>query len=177
MAPGRPKTPTRIKVIRHTFRKDRASKSEPQTEVLTRTPPPPASLPRAGRALWQRQAPELVRVGILTSTDLEAFEAACLHWGVAAEIYEQITQVTDPKTKTKRRRTVGQYLTERPKGKNKGPMFFERVALVDRIRAEHAAAMKILTEYGFTPAARSRLDIMPPEKPEESAIRRMLSGS
>lgn len=179
---GKNKLPTKVKVIRHTFRKDRASKHEPEPTVLVATPKPPRGLSKAGRRVWNRQAPELVTLGVLTTADVEAFEIACLHYGIAAELLDEVTHVTDLETGKRKRRTSAEYVTELHLEQVNGvdvmkASIFERIAVLDRIRAEHGFSMRIFADFGLTPVARSRLDLGPAEKIEPSAIKRMMNDA
>lgn len=187
MTRGRPRTPTKIKIIRHTFRKDR-SKNEPQPEVLTRAPDPPRGMPRAGRQLWKRAAAELVPLGLLTTVDVHLFEKACRYHGHAAELDYAITHVKDDAGKT-RRQTLAEYLHEtfpltdasgNPVLIDGKPVMLTRVSrsrlgLARLMRELDVTAARILADFGFTPAARSRLDLEPGEKLEPSPIKRMMN--
>lgn len=169
------KVPTKVKVIRHTFRKDRQPGHEPDPEVLIEVPEPPPGLPADGEALWRRRAPELVRIGLLTVIDLEAFETACLHWGIAGDLLNVVLGPINAKT-GKRLRTVEQYM--KPPARKKGAgrdATFTKIALIDRIRAEKAAATKMLAHFGMTPEHRSKLDLAPEEKEKPSVIARMMN--
>lgn len=46
-------------------------------EAVLRVPKPPADLGPEARATWKRLAPLVVKAGLLTTADLEAFEAMC----------------------------------------------------------------------------------------------------
>jgi len=170
------KIPTKVKIIRHTFRKDRVPGHEPQPEVIIEVPEPPDELSGEGRKMWERLAPELVRIGLLTVADLDAFHALCMHWGIAQELSDAISYVINPKTKRRRQRTIVEYLQEEPKKKGvRGATVFSKLAVIDRLRAEEAAAFRIMSHFGMTPASRSKLDIRTTEKPEPSAIKRMMN--
>jgi len=178
MARGRPRVPTRTKIIRHTFRKDRAAKNEPQPEVLVKVPGPPRGLPRAGRRMWKRQAAELVTLGVLTTADLEAFEIGCLHYGMAAELHHDITHVVDPDTGKGRRRTLAEYVNELQAPHLVDGVLvqkanvYEKLAVLYAMRALHSSALKVFTDFGLTPSARSRLDLPSPESP----VKRMMNA-
>jgi len=188
MTRGRPRTPTKTKIIRHTFRGDRA-KNEPDPEVLLVAPEPPRGMPRAGRQLWKRAAADLVPLGLLTKVDVYLFEKACRYHGHAAELEHAITHVKDESGKA-RKQTMSEYFHEtyplvdamgHPVLVEGKPVLLTRVS---RARLGLARLMKeldqvsdrLLADFGFTPAARSRLDIAPADKPAESPIKRMMNG-
>jgi len=170
------KIPTKIKIIRHTFRKDRAPGPEPQPEVIIEVPEPPDELMGAGRKTWERLAPELVRIGLLTVADLDAFFALCMHWGMAQEIADTILHYVDQKTKRRRQRSIAEYLKAETKKKGApGTTTFAKLAVIDRWRAEEAAAFRIMAHFGMTPASRAKLNIGHAEKAEPSVIARMMN--
>ena len=74
MPAGRPAKPTNLKVL-HGDRTDRINRAEPipvDGEVA-----PPATLTPAGRAVWDRLAPDRIRCGVLTAWDVDAFALFC----------------------------------------------------------------------------------------------------
>jgi phage terminase small subunit len=123
-----------------------------------------------------------VTLGVLTTVDLEAFEIGCLHYGMAAELHHEITHVVDQETGKTTRRTTAQYVTELTLGDVNGvpvmkPQIYERLAVVYAMRSLHASALKVLGDFGLTPAARSRLDLAPPEPGEVDPVERMMNDS
>ncbi|MBM3496543.1 MAG: hypothetical protein FJX72_19830, partial [Armatimonadetes bacterium] len=155
---------------------DRAPGNEPQPEVIIEVPEPPDGLLDAGRKTWERLAPELVKIGLLTVADLEAFFGLCMHWGMAQELCDTILSHVDPKTKRRRQRSIAEYLKEEPKKKGaRGATLFAKLAVIDRWRAEEAAAFRIMAHFGMTPASRAKLNIGHAEKAEPSVIARMMN--
>ena len=73
--PGPPKTPTAIRKARGNRGHETFSQFEPQPPATTATPP--GELSGAARALWDRLAPELVRLGTLTVIDRDEFAKGC----------------------------------------------------------------------------------------------------
>jgi len=183
MAGGRPRKPTIIKFRQGTLRRSRQAKNEPEPEVLTKIPNPPRGLPRAGRRLWKRQAAELVPLGVLTTVDLEAFEIACLHYGMAAELKDDITHVVDRETGKVRRRTLDQYVNEPSAPEMVDGVLvqktnvYEKLAVLYAMKSMHSSALKVFGDFGLTPSARSRLDLPSQPKPIESSVKRMMNGA
>jgi P27 family predicted phage terminase small subunit len=81
---GRPAKPTSLKVL-HGDRKDRINTSEPQPTESTVTPPAWLALADAETEqahesaldVWRRMAPDLIKRGVLTAWDVEAFAVYC----------------------------------------------------------------------------------------------------
>ena len=184
---GRPRTPSKVKIIRHTFRKDRA-KNEPDPEVITEVPTPPRGLNVAGRRLWKQAATEMVSLGLLTTADVHLFATACRLHGHAAALDKEISHYKDESGKT-RKRDVAEYLHETVPMTDKlgNPILVDdkplmvtviskqRLGVVRLMRELDMSAARLLADFGFTPAARSRLDIGPAEKPSESVVKRMMN--
>ena len=75
--PGRPRTPTVLKVLRGNPGKRPLPKAEPRPAVGCE---PPASVLADPVLLqeWQRHAPRLTRLGVLTEIDDDALAAMCV---------------------------------------------------------------------------------------------------
>ncbi len=74
MTRGRPAKPTTLKVL-HGDRKDRINRNEPTPEG--RAAVPTESLSDAAQRVWDRVAPDLIRKGVLTAWDEQAFTTYC----------------------------------------------------------------------------------------------------
>jgi phage terminase small subunit len=74
---GRPPVPTAMKLLRGTYRADRANPNEPKPEVGAHPPP---WLPRGGpaRVAWNRLARELTATRVLTEADGDALALGCM---------------------------------------------------------------------------------------------------
>ena len=75
MAVGRPPTPTRLKMLAGE-RPDRINYNEPRPAQLPVEVP--EGLSEAGRTVWDRYAPDLIRKGVLAYWDQEAFAGVVL---------------------------------------------------------------------------------------------------
>ncbi len=117
----------------------------------------PSWLAPAARDEWQRLAPELIKLGILTEADQAMFAAyctACAVWRRAQEVISKQGPV---------------YVT----GKGK---------LLPRpeVALAHSAAeqMRVLgAEFGLTPASRARLQLPPPRSPEDDVIEQIINDN
>lgn len=75
---GRPPTPTGLKILQGTFRKDRANPDEPQPPDLDVAAPP--GLTGAAKNKWTALVSQLSALGVLKQTDRDALEAYCMLW-------------------------------------------------------------------------------------------------
>ena len=103
----------------------------------------PAHLDDEARAEWARIAPELKRLGLLTRIDRAALALYCVVWSrwVFAEIQinDQGPVVEAPKTKVR--------------------MHNPFVSISHRAQTQ---MLRLLTEFGLTPSARSRIRAIEP---------------
>ena len=101
------------------------------------------------KAEWRYMAGELQRLGLLTKVDRAAFEAYCQTYSVWRRAHKVLRE------KGLTFETESGYVQQRPE-----------VAIADRA----VKAMKsLLTEFGMTPASRSRISIRPPDEPDPFA--------
>jgi len=145
--PGRPRKPTRLKVLEGTYRPDRAPQSEPQPDPST--PSCPTWLHPEAQREWRRLVPHLEELGLLTQVDRAALAAYCQlyarWWQAEREIEKHgMVQYTD----------TG-YAVQRPE------VGVSNTALTQMRR--------YLVEFGLTPAARTRIDApTAPDKPRNA---------
>lgn len=138
-----PKTPTALKLIKGTFRADRAAKSEPRPEV--EIPPVPAHLSDEAKAEWNRISEELAQLGLLTRIDRAALTAYCDVWAD----YIEASKFCATKDGNDRKviKTAAGNLVENP--------YFS-------IKKRSLELMhKYLVEFGMTPASRTKIDASP----------------
>jgi P27 family predicted phage terminase small subunit len=143
---GHNKKPTQAKIIQGTFRKDRAPAKEPKPEKVSNVPKPPAYLSKYAKKVWKDLAEELVEKGILTVVDLPALEACCEETG------------------KKGKRTLARYM----KGRNSQTMP-EYTAM----NKAWATFKSFLTEFGLTPASRTKLEIAEPKGKGEDPMEKL----
>lgn len=77
---GRKPKPTALRLLQGNPGKRRINTNEPKPPAVE-TIDPPATLDGEARAEWERRAPQLLAVGLLTEVDLPAFLMYCQSWG------------------------------------------------------------------------------------------------
>lgn len=151
--------PTHLKLVEGTYRPDRAPKKEiAPPPALSDTPP--RGLDVHARRVWRQYAPLLRRLGLLTQADTQSFLSLCEAWSRYERANVRLRAVF---------RQQSALTPER--------LSFIRQAEVSVERAEHTLR-QLWSEFGMTPAARSRLDVYapPPENEEDDFARKYLSG-
>jgi P27 family predicted phage terminase small subunit len=171
MSAGRKRLPSKIKIIRGTFRKDRALEHEAEPEPVREPPRPPAHLLSAGKKLWKALARELADKGILTVVDLPALEVLCYNYGLYRDLHEAIFRPKSPPDPitgrvTKGRRTLAQYM----EGRNSQTM----PEYVQMTKA-FATVKAYQIEFGLTPSARSKIEIREPESENTDPLEQMFN--
>jgi P27 family predicted phage terminase small subunit len=135
MTRGRRPTPTRWKLLTGNPGKRALNRHEPRPEATI--PDCPPELGPAARREWDRLAGDLAKLNILTSLDRAALGAYCGAYALWADATQQI-QKYGPMIKS-------------PTGY---PVQSPYVAIANR-QAE--IMIRIASEFGFTPASRSRI--------------------
>lgn len=114
-------------------------------------PKPPASNARAPRGLgqegsrfWKKYAPALAALNVLTDVDVPAFRMAAEHYEIAMRAAQELR--------------VDELVIEGKDGPKKNP-------LAQILKDNSAALRSFLTEFGMTPASRSKLHTEAPEQP------------
>lgn len=134
---GPPPKPTNLRILQGNPGKRPLPKGEPQPRVVAMTCP--RWLLPEGKREWRRVAPELKRMGLATVVDRTALSAYCqayARWRQAEEILSREGLVFE---------TASGYLAPRPE-----------VAIAQK----SMQLMKgFLTEFGFTPASRTRISL------------------
>lgn len=152
--PGPKPMPTYLKVLRGNPGKRRI-KPEPQPAIPDSVPDAPTYLARYAREEWNRIAPELYRLRLLTVFDIQPLAAYCVayeRWRTANERLDEIAS-RDP--------LAGLVI----KTSTKGTLMQSPVFLAARQSARDM--IRYASEFGFTPAARARIgaDGYGPPKP------------
>lgn len=130
-----PKKPTALKVLHGTTRKDRSNPNEPVPDLGI--PDPPDFLSEAALKEWIRITPELLALGLLTKIDRAALAFYCQLWGRVVEYEGKIEIEPDQDT------------------------IFKLIRVADRA---YDQARKFLTEFGLSPASRSKVSAKKSEK-------------
>lgn len=144
---ARPRKPTPLKVLHGTTRSDRANPAEPKPADLSIRAKPPEWLGDRGKEAWADLLPVLHKMGVVTTADPMAFALLC--------------------------DALGEYITARAwlqehedvyaiAGKDGGLTWRKRPE-VEIAQDAWRRAKTMLTEFGLTPAARSRVSGKPAE--------------
>jgi P27 family predicted phage terminase small subunit len=132
---GRRPKPTRLKLLTGNPGKRPLNEDEPRPEMAA--PPCPPELGPVARDEWNRLVNELVSLGLLTNLDRAALAAYCGAYALWAEATEAIQKYGS--------------MIKSPTG---FPIQSPYLAIANR-QAE--IMMRIASEFGFTPASRSRI--------------------
>ncbi len=147
---GRRPKPTRLKVLTGNPSKRPLNETEPTPEVVI--PDCPAELGDIARREWNRLVGELAALRLLTNLDRAALAAYCGAYALWAEATEAIQKYGA--------------MIKSPTGY---PVQSPYVAIANR-QAE--IMMRIASEFGFTPASRSRIST--PSKSEPTLFDRLV---
>jgi P27 family predicted phage terminase small subunit len=141
---GPPRTPTNLKLLRGTFRQDRVTPHEPKPELAI--PPVPDHLSAEAKLEWERVSQELHQLGLLSRIDRAALAAYCECW---ADWVKATTKVHE----------TGEVIKTAAGNVIENPYY--------SIKKRAAELMhKFLTEFGMTPASRTRINADPAPKEE-----------
>jgi len=132
---GRRPKPTRIKALTGNPGKRPLNQAEPRPEPVAPDCPPELGGP--AQREWARLVDELTKLGLLTNLDRAALAAYCGAYAMWAEATEQINKFGT--------------MVKSPTGY---PVQSPYVSIANR-QAE--IMMRIASEFGFTPASRSRI--------------------
>lgn len=91
---GRPPTPTAIRELEGNPQKRPMPKDEPRPDPTMPACPP--GLSAAARKAWDRLAPEMNRVGILTKLDADALESYCRLYAFVRECWRDVAKTGGP---------------------------------------------------------------------------------
>lgn len=141
--------PRQRKIIEGTFRKDRNPVNEPEPEKIQEAPKPPAHLGKYGKKKWKDLAGRLSEEGLLTVLDVEALEMLC-------EMYDQYRAAKDAVYQPlwsdgkRRKRSLEEYLATHS---------FQTQTEYSAMNRHYAEYIKLLKEFGMSPAARNRVSV------------------
>lgn len=155
----RSNTPTQLKVITGTARKDRIHGDEPKPSAAVDLTAP-SWLDAMGKRYWRETSAVLDRMGLLTEADLNQLALYCQAWSRYRSAFATIAKF------------------ERD-GRPEDVTFKDFVAMVSgaTVRLEKAeASIRLLShDLGLNPAARSRLSVGKVDKPVDE-MEGLLSG-
>jgi len=154
MPAGRPRKPTALKELEGNPGKRALNRPEPKPTV--RIPSCPAHLSGEAKKEWRRISKELLAVGLLTVVDRAALAGYCQAW---ARWVDAEKEISAPGFKT---------ICTTDKG-------YEHVNPWVQVSNSALKQMKsFLSEFGLTPASRSRIQV--PQEKEEDEFDRFLRG-
>jgi P27 family predicted phage terminase small subunit len=143
MQPGRRPTPTNLRVLRGNPG-HRPVPKEPKPTKLAQCPDPPAFLEDYAAEEWNLVAPELHSLGLLTTVDKASLAAYCYNYGQWRTAAEALKKMAANDL------VFHGLLVKRESAVVQNPLvYIARKAAAEMVR--YAA------EFGFTPAARSRI--------------------
>lgn len=157
MSGGRPRKPSKVKIIQGTFRQDRNPANEPAPTPVSVIRKPPPQLNRFAKKFWKAVVEELVETGVLTVVDWAAFEICCDSYGLYCEAKEAVYRPLDPETGKRQKRTLAEYLA----GQNS-----QTIPELSAMNKGKDMFLKYANVLGLNPVARNRIDA-PGRKSEE----------
>ena len=148
--PGPPKKPTKLKLLEGTARADRRLKNEVDPPVGM--PDAPAHLNERARKEWDRMSQYLFNLGLLSECDMAALAAYCVAYGRWSEAEQKLNESPSLLVKT-----------------NSGNII--QSPLVGIANTAMKLMIQTATEFGMTPAARTRVAVQKQEKSPERKAR------
>jgi len=156
---GRPRKPTELHVLNgNPSKKKDLGKNEPKPAPVVSAPKPPSWMNADGKKMWKRQVPGLQRVGLLTEADLESFIVLCQSYGEWVEAEKDMKK-------------NGKYCIYTNKAGAENEIERPVVRVADKAYARYKS---MCTEFGITPASRTRIEIKPAEQ-EQDPMEMLLS--
>ncbi|MCE6992090.1 phage terminase small subunit P27 family [Dyadobacter sp. CY323] len=166
MGPGRPATPTAIKKLTGTFREDRANKHEMMPSVLEFAPKAPGVLSRDGKKVWDSVTQELAVLKMLHRVDLELLAAYCnemaTYWDACKAIKKEGAVIRPAKKESITIKLTKEGNPEIAKPENEGYPIQNPWVSIRNTALKNAQGLA--NQFGFTPAARARLRVEPPQE-------------
>ena len=174
MPAGRPRTPSHLKLVRGTARSDRTNPREPKPEKGI--PPTPAHMTPHGKKAWRYLAPLINRTGVLTKSDAVALEQASELYGSILAARERLRE---PIMGSRYDRKTGLTVVFEVAAANaRTYTTFGSTGVTVRDRPEHDVIkearrelLRYLTEFGLTPASRSKVSALPDERKADPAAK------
>lgn len=145
-----PRKPTPLKIVEGTARADRLNPNEPKPPVSI--PSCPSGLSAGAKAEWRRIAPALEDMGLLSQIDRAALAGYC-------ELYAR-WQKAEREIQKPAAKGGGEVVTT-PNGS------LQVSPWVSISRAALSEMRKFASEFGLTPASRSKVSAEPPKKEEK----------
>lgn len=150
MKTGPAAKPTKLKKLEGNAGKRALNHNEPQPdpELL----PCPSFIKGAARKEWHRITPELYQLGLLTTVDRAALAGYCIAWGQLEEVEKELARM---KRQGKKHRVMNGMVSLTVNGN----IIIEPLLSVRKQAMEQM--YKFLSEFGMTPASRSKVNSEP----------------
>lgn len=136
--PGPRPAPTADKELRGNPGKRPLNKNEAKPHKLTELPEPPDYIGDYGAREWNRVGPELIKLGLMSTVDLQVFEAYCLNVQLMVDARKAIADKG--------------MLVNGARGKVRNPAIAAFASASTAIRG-------FASEFGLSPSARSRIKL------------------
>ena len=136
---GRKPKPTKLKIVDGNPGRRPLNEAEPDPEKEIECPSPPKHLGEVAKAEWNRMAPELHSIGLLTKIDMAALEAYCTAYARWLEAESEIKE--------------SGMIVHAPSGY---PIQTPYLSIANKAIEQMKA---LLTEFGMTPSSRSRISV------------------
>lgn len=151
--------PDKIKNLRGTSRKDRSNPSQPVPKAADSIPDAPQYWNKYAKEEWYRVTAELQAIGILHEIDLSIIQVYCYNWGLWCEASRTLEE-------------EGKTIMMQNKGGGVYPIKSPWIAI--KSDAEKAL-MKLTSEFGFSPASRTRISA-PKKEGEKDPLKSMFDN-
>ena len=159
--PGPKRTPTKIRLVKGNRSRRPLPKGEPKPKQIPSKVPP--HLSDEAKVEWGRVSQELESLGLLRRPDRAAFAAYCQAWADWVDACEAIAKTGKVvKTPTKKV-TTGVGKTRKIVESGGYPIINPHVSLKNKALEQ---MHKFLTEFGMTPASRTRIEVDPANIPK-----------
>lgn len=145
---GRKPRPTALRVIEG---RKPLSTNEPQPKICL--VPPPDDLDGFALEEWNRVAPELYQLGLLSNIDRETLVAYCEAVATARVAQSALRELARKERRRKRGAKFEGLIVFGPTG---APYPHPLVSIRNKAQAD---AVRYAAEFGMTPASRSRIDV------------------
>ncbi|MEM7131188.1 MAG: phage terminase small subunit P27 family [Chloroflexota bacterium] len=165
---GRPPKPSNVTKLHGNPSKRKLNDAEPKPKV--KIPSAPKILQGEARKEWRRISKELHALGLLTDIDRAALTMYCQAWGRWMQAEEALAETFENDDGEIRLKNPLVATTDRG---------YEHTSAWLQVSTQAYKQMKqLLTEFGMTPSARSRIRVeMPKEEDDYEQFRRRKAGS
>jgi P27 family predicted phage terminase small subunit len=147
---GRPPKPTELKVLTGNPGKRPLPINEPKPKPIVNQIDPPAWLNDHGVVTWRRLFPVLKNINLITEADIESFTMLCQSYGVWVESEIALKN--------------GRTDTYTNKGNNENEVEHPLSKIAQKAFERYKS---LCTEFGLTPASRSRIQVTGQEEADE----------